>query len=105
MYNDSRIAEHECAAKRVKSTCERHSSWKRSHFAAEFIGAARTENRSSASPRWISFPRHYIAIGIRGDTFVLAQHLPRRDARTVRRYPGIQEALAPPSQPSLYILE
>jgi len=65
-------------------------------FVAEFIGAARMENRSSAPPRWISFPRHYIAIGIRGSTFVLAQHLPRGDARAAPRYPGIQEALAPP---------
>lgn len=64
-------------------------------FVAEFIGAARTENRSSAPPRWISFPRHYIAIEIRGSTFVLAQHLPRRDARAAPRYPGIQEALDP----------
>lgn len=92
------------ASKCVESTCERRS-WKRSHFATEFIGAARTENRSSAPPRWISFPRHYVAIGIRGGTFVLAQHLPPRDARTMPRYLEIQEALAPPSRPSLYILE
>lgn len=99
VHNESRIA---CG--RVESTCERRS-WKRSHFATEFIGVARTENRSSAPPRWISFPRHYVAIGIRGGTFVLAQHLPRRYARTMPRYPGIQEALASPSRPSLYILE
>jgi len=104
VHNESRIAawtRGEAREEHVRATF----LWKRSHFAAEFMGATRTENRSSASPRWISFPRHYVAIGIRGSTFVLAQHLPRGDARIAPHYPGIQEALVPSSRSSLYILE